>query len=592
MTISYGFRPRSDRERIRMGELFRTAPQTVGLAFDDDGWTAACLRISGREPVWCGPGDPWPCNAVLARLGLPPLGTSPVDAVLDASLTLAAVLPALDHEPPPRVRPTRPDGPLVTILVCTYNRAQLLPSALASALAQTWPCEVLVIDDGSTDDTSKVLARTPAVRAVRLPRNAGKPAALARGLAEARGAAILVLDDDDLLLPAAVQVLATALFADPELVAVWGDTVVFEDGTGRVTQVRPASRLPASLTRRAVLQQVPAMPGATLVRTEAWKAAGPLDPTLIRGQDMDLFLALARMGPIETVPLPVFRYRTHNGLRGSAAGQWRKQDRAVHDARFRACVAPVFARRFAEASPVRDRAEAHAWALGLWQRGLPDEARAELDRWPAPYAPAEAWARRTIGLAALEVVGDTTLVVVDEGDEGALEATLAVRARDHALFVDLHVPRDPLGSTQLYWPGTYVARGRLSDVVRRPGPWHLALTSAPGWVPPPLDDTDLLPSALPSPEAVLCTAAVLGWTPPHRVRVGLPTIHGVHSRLAWQARAALDNGQPARAMEPLSELLARLPGWRGAWRMSAEAFGALGHGDEARACRAKAQLAG
>ena len=311
------------------------------------------------------------------------------------------------------------------------------------------------------------------------------------------------------------------------------------------------------------------MPGATLVRTEAWKAAGPLDPRLIRGQDMDLFLALARMGPIETVPLPVFRYRTHDGLRGSAAGQWRKQDRAVHDARFRACVAPVFARRFAEASPVRDRAEAHAWALGLWQRGLPDEARAELGRWPAPYAPAEAWARRTIGLAAVEVVGDTTLVVVDEGDEGALEATLAVRAREHALFVDLHVPRDPLGNTQLYWPGTYVARGRLSDVVRRPGPWHLALTSAPGWVPPPLDDTDLLPSELPSPEAVLCTVAVLGWTPPHRVRIGLPTIDGVHSRLAWQARAALDNGQPARAMEPLSELLARLPGWRGAWRMSA-----------------------
>lgn len=591
MTLSFGFRPRSDGERLRMAQLLGDAPPTVAIGFADDGWVAACIRVSGRVPVWACDADPAPVEALLARLGLPGLGDGPADALLDASLTLHPI----GGELPPRPRrrralPTPGHRPLVTVLVCTYNRAQYLPAALASALAQTWPCEVVVVDDGSTDDTAAVLARFPTVRAVHLPENRGKPAALARGLAEARGDAVLVLDDDDLLLPGAVNVLAAALFADPELVAVWGDTILFDDATGRPTGVRPATRMPPSMALRVVLQQIPAMPGATLVRTSSWKACGPLDPSLVRGQDMDLFLALALQGPIGTVPLPVFRYRVHDGLRGSSSARWRKSDRATHDARFRACVAPVFARRHARASPVGDRAEGHAWALGLWQRGLVDEARAELARWTGPWSPSEVFARRTCGLPVVAAQPSSTLVVVDDGDEGALEAVLDVRARDHALVVELAVPRDPLGNLLLYWGGTYVARDALRVAATRPGPWHFALTSAPGWTPPPVTDLGLLPE-LPGPEALLCAAAMLGWPPPERTRIGLAEIDGPCSRLAWRARSFLDGGEPARAMAPLSALLGRLPAWRGAWRMSAEAFAAMGHTAEARACTERAMFA-
>ena len=595
---SYGFRPRSDAERMRLAHMLRTAPApvgaVVGLGFDDDGWTAACLAVAGHAPVWASTGDPRPCDAVLARLGLAPLGTQAPNAVLNADLSWRDGAPTAGTSAiAGRAASLPANAPLVTVLVCTYNRAKLLPLALASALAQTWPCEVLVVDDGSTDTTPEVLAAAQAgggVRALRQEPNQGKPAALARGVAEARGEAILVLDDDDLLMPGAVQVLATALFdggADDTRVAAWADTITFDDATGAPTSVIPAVRVPSALVPRAVLQQIPAMPGATLVRRSAWLAAGPLDPTLIRGQDMDLFLALSRLGPIVTVPIPTFWYRSHDALRGSAAGQWNKRDASKHRARFLSFVQPVFRRRWQTLAGAADRAEGHAWALGLWQRDLPAEARAELRRWPGPWTPAEAWVRSEIGIQTEGRVGSSTLIVADDGDEGALEQTLYAHHRGDALFVNIEVPRDPLGNVRLYWPGTYGAREILSRWVTRPGPWRLALTSAPEWAPPPLDDPGLLPDVR-GPDALIAVAAVCGWPRPVRTRPGLGRAEGPLAARAWMARDALTAKNPMAAMGALAPVLEQLPSWRGGWSLAAEAFAALGESAQAAACAARA----
>jgi GT2 family glycosyltransferase len=603
MTLPLGFRPRSESSRLRLARVLREAPPRVALAFDDDGWTAASLAIGGVTPVWAGPGDGAACAAVLARLGLPPLGAGPAEATLRQDLTWAPgsalVAPAAGvalAAPPPRVDAATPERPLVTILVCTFNRAALIGEAIASARAQSWPCEILVVDDGSTDGTAEVLAGLDGVRVVRQAVNGGKPAALARGVSEARGDAILVLDDDDLLLPRAVEVLARALFADPARVAVWADTVVFDGATGAPEKVLPATRMPRATTERVVLQQIPAMPGATLVRTASWRAVGPGDPTLIRGQDMDLYLSLARLGPIETVPLSTFFYRSHDGLRGAAGEQWRKRDPTEHRRRFLRYVQPVFARRWADHAPTADRATGFAWALGLFQRDLVVEARRELARWPGPYSEAEAWVRTHVGLPTRGQRAPGVLVVVDDGDEGALEETLWRRAAGESLFVDLEVPRDPLDSVRLYWPGTYGARERPSSWVGAalrgtpPAPWRLALTSAPGWAPPPLPDPRWLPDT-PGPEAVLAAAAALGWEAPVRERAGLPAPASPLVALAREARAALSQARPDLAMRPLSTLVGRAPGWAAAWWLTAEAFDALGLSAEAAGCRSRVSAA-
>lgn len=525
MTISLGFRPRSARARLRMAEILRDAPPVVALDFDDDGWTAACLRIGGRTPVWASTGDPAACAEALAHLGLPGLGEGPALATLRVDLSWAPRWGrTVVTTPPPTPRGAR--GPLVTILLCTRDRADVLPRTIAAAQAQSWPCELLVVDDGSTDATPALLGQRPSVRFLRRAEGEGKAAALAAGLAEARGDAVLVLDEGDQLLPGAVRVLATALFADPTLAAVWGDSVGCDPATGAPTTVHAACRLPPAMVGLAAQRRAPARPGATLARTSVWRAAFPSEPPPFglagdeAGGDADavhrdLPLALSALGPVAAVPLPVL---LHPGP-----------------------------------SPRRDDTVSTV--------GVPSPARG--------------------GRAG-------ALLVVDDGDDGALEATLALHAGGRPLFVSMEVPRDPLDDAAHHWPGTYASQTRLSAWDGHGGPLRVALTSAPGWTPPPVDEPGWLPD-LRAPEAVLALAAALGWAPPLRSRPGLAHVHGPISRGAWQVRRALELGRPDEALVPLGVLLTTLPGWRGAWRLAAETYAALGQSAEANACRARAR---
>jgi GT2 family glycosyltransferase len=400
------------------------------------------------------------------------------DGFLSACLSMAG-LDARGN----RVETPRREGPRVTILICTYNRVSLLRQAVASARRQSWPCEIVVVDDGSTDGTEPWLAKQGDIRAFRHVQNRGKPAALDTGMSQVRGEAVLVLDDDDLLFPGAVAALAEPLFAVPRLVATWGDTVVFDGESGQATDWRVATRVPVSHTRRAVLTTIPAMPGATLIRMSAQRAIGSFEPSLIRGQDMDHFLRLSALGPIATVPLPMLAYRRHDGLRGSSAGQWRKHaDPSEHRRRFLACVQPVFRRRWTESR--HERAEGFAWATGLWERELRVEAVQELSRWDGPFSPHERWVRNHCGLSSglARASARAPLLMVDDGHDGALEAALAMHAQDEPVDVVLPAPRDTLGSAQIFWPGTY----RVASTIAANIPVRLRRSSQPEWAPPPM----------------------------------------------------------------------------------------------------------
>lgn len=471
------------------------------------------------------------------------------DGWVSASRSIAGLAP-----PDPRLGLGQPH-PRVTVLICTFNRAHLLAEAIASALAQGGDVEVVVVDDGSTDGTAALLARTPGIRVYTQP-NAGKPRALALGLRHAQGEAVLVLDDDDLLLPGAVDVLAKALFADDRLVAVYGDTIVFDGATGHPLRYVPASRMPGAMARRVTLMQVPAMPGATLVRISAQRAAGDYDPRLVRGQDMDMLLRLSALGPMEAVPLPTFLYRKHDGARGKAGAQWKKhQDPAEHKARFLSFVQPVFRERWAARGEV-SRAEGFAWAAGLAQRELKREAVEELGRWPGPYSGHERWVRGELGLSAIPAVPREALVVVDDGDDGALEALLAAEGDGRELWVDLEVPRDPLGDVRLYWPGQYGVRERLATWVTSDRPWLLRLSSAPDWRPPAVSRPDL--PDLPAVDALLAWAALAGLPLPRITRPGLRWKLHPHAAACIRARDL----SPGRAAAELLPVLQAHPHWR------------------------------
>jgi hypothetical protein len=120
---------------------------------------------------------------------------------------------------------------LVTVIVPTFNRSLQAPHAVRSALAQTHArVEVIVVDDGSSDDTRDALAAIDDERVRYVwQEHAGLPAARNRGMAEARGDFIAFLDSDDTWLPWKLEGQIAALAAFPQSGMVWTDLAAVDD---------------------------------------------------------------------------------------------------------------------------------------------------------------------------------------------------------------------------------------------------------------------------------------------------------------------------------------------------------------------------
>ncbi len=226
----------------------------------------------------------------------------------------------------------------VTVVTPVFNGADHLGETILSVQAQTLPeLEHIVVDDGSTDDSADIVRAAarddPRIRLVQQP-NAGLSAARNAGARHAdRGNEfILFLDDDDLLRPAALELLVTALRAAPDATAAHGE-VAAVDGAGDFV---PLVRLEAA-TRRAVIDPrrwwtprgatrtlAPEEPspidafgyvlfvytvGQVLLRRERLAAIGEFDPLLRVAQDYDMWLRISAHGPIEFVPEVVLDYR-------------------------------------------------------------------------------------------------------------------------------------------------------------------------------------------------------------------------------------------------------------------------------------------
>lgn len=119
---------------------------------------------------------------------------------------------------------------LVSAIIPTYNRAALVGRAIESALRQSYPdVEIIVVDDGSTDETPEVVASFgPAVRYLR-QRNAGVAAARNHGFRESRGEYVALLDSDDAWLPWKIDAQVRILQRFPEVGMVWTDMTAVDD---------------------------------------------------------------------------------------------------------------------------------------------------------------------------------------------------------------------------------------------------------------------------------------------------------------------------------------------------------------------------
>ena len=191
--------------------------------------------------------------------------------------------------------------PAVSVLMSVHNGAPFVSDAVASVLDQTDPdLELVVIDDGSTDDTPDRLARVddPRLRLYRQART-GLTRALNRALAAARAALIARLDADDVALPERLARQRAFLTAHPD-VGLLG-TAAREEGAagspGRV--VRPPAD-DAGL-RRALIRTNPFVHSSVMARRDLLVRVGGYDETLEVAQDYDLWMRLARLTHLATL---------------------------------------------------------------------------------------------------------------------------------------------------------------------------------------------------------------------------------------------------------------------------------------------------
>lgn len=125
--------------------------------------------------------------------------------------------------------------PLVSIIIPTYNHARFLTRSVSSALAQTWPeTEVIVVDDGSTDDTRSILDRFASAIRYHYQPNSGLGAARNVGIRLARGSFLQFLDADDTISPQKIEVQIRPLLADDSIDLVYSNYEMMYEGRSKM----------------------------------------------------------------------------------------------------------------------------------------------------------------------------------------------------------------------------------------------------------------------------------------------------------------------------------------------------------------------
>jgi glycosyltransferase involved in cell wall biosynthesis len=214
-------------------------------------------------------------------------------------------------------------SPAVSVIIPAYNSVPWVAETLDSVLAQTFKdFEVIVVDDGSTDETPAVVAGYGSrVRYLR-QEHGGQPSARNAGIRAACGAYIAFLDADDLWLPEKLQLQMDLFSRHPDLAWVYSDVIVFNEGSGREAfKYSDVTKLYAGdILRPLLLFDFIASP-TPVVKREVFGTVGYFDesPDLQNSEDWNMWLRIAAKYPVRFVERPLAKYRRHAASKSATA---------------------------------------------------------------------------------------------------------------------------------------------------------------------------------------------------------------------------------------------------------------------------------
>lgn len=214
--------------------------------------------------------------------------------------------------------------PLVTVVVAAYNAASYVREAIQSVLDQDYPAkEVVVVNDGSTDDTLRILATFgDAIRVIDQP-NGGPPKARNSGLRAAKGEYVAFLDADDRWLPGKLSAQVADLEAHPDIginYTAWQTWPPDADGCFRVPSVDVGDPSDRTLDEDrsgwrydALLFDCELLTTTVMLRTSLVRKIGEFDTRLFNGDDYDYWLRASRLSQIHKLRRIGALYREQPG---------------------------------------------------------------------------------------------------------------------------------------------------------------------------------------------------------------------------------------------------------------------------------------
>ena len=212
--------------------------------------------------------------------------------------------------------------PCVSVLMTTYNGAAFIRDSIGSVLAQSFrDFELVIVDDGSTDETPAILAGydDPRLRAIRTPRNLGITGARNFGFSVCRGAYIAALDHDDLAMPERLAVQSAYLDANPGIVLAGSEIRISQGGALHETD-HELGATPA-LVRWMLHVDNPLTWSSVMARRDAIERLDIfVRPECELADDFDLYHRLLALGGIARLDAPLTIYRWHAANTSHAKG--------------------------------------------------------------------------------------------------------------------------------------------------------------------------------------------------------------------------------------------------------------------------------
>jgi glycosyltransferase involved in cell wall biosynthesis len=204
----------------------------------------------------------------------------------------------------------------ISAIIPTYNRARFLGTAITSVLAQTsLPVELIVIDDGSTDNTEHIVRGFTGLIPIHYEwqQNQGKSIAVNRAAAMARGEWLAFLDSDDIWYAHKLEVEEAYITQHPDAVFVYSDEDrCWIDDADQRHPLTPWSADKDPLAKMIYNGAPNAQPSTVMIRTDQYRQFGGFDPALHIGEDKELFVRISCSHSLHYIPQRLSLHQFHS----------------------------------------------------------------------------------------------------------------------------------------------------------------------------------------------------------------------------------------------------------------------------------------